>query len=325
MKLPLPALVVAISVTSAVPAVAQRVSFERTLDATGIVTLDVLTERGAIEIAGGEPGRIVVSGAATVRLSWNTPSNAPALAREVAANPPLERAGSVLRLRPPADPKSRDAVTVNYRVYVPPGVTVVTVTDSGATSVRQVGGPVSVRTQSSAIDLWRVERSATIRTGSGAVTAERIGGDLSVSTSSSRIMLRDVGGSLEVRTQSGAVDAGLTGSGNADVRTGSSAVRLTGVTGGARVETQSGRIAVDGAPGAAWEIVSNSGSVELEMAPRSAFALDAVSRSSSVSVNGAAVQGTVSRRSAVGTVDGGDRVVRIRTGSTIEITRSPRL
>jgi hypothetical protein len=319
------ALVVAASLTSAVPALAQRMPFERTIDATGIVTLDVLTERGAIEIAGGEPGKIVVSGAATVRVWWNTPPNALALAREVAANPPIEREGNVLRLRPPADARTSDALTVNYRVYVPPGVTVVTVTDSGATSVRQVGGPVSVRTQSSAIDLWRVERSATVRTGSGAVTADRIDGDLSITTSSSRIMARDIRGSLEVRTQSGAVDAGLTGTGSADVRTGSSAVRLTGLRGGARVETQSGRIAVDGAPGAAWEIVSNSGSVELEMAPRSAFTLDAVSRSSNVSVNGAEVQGTVSKRSAVGTVDGGDRIVRIRTGATIEITRSPRL
>jgi hypothetical protein len=325
MKLSLPALAVAISLTSAIPAAAQRVPFERTLDATGIVTLDVLTERGSIEIAGGEPGKIVVSGAVTVRVWWNTPPNAPELASAVAATPPIERDGNVLRLRPPTDARTRDAVTVNYRVYVPPGVTVVTVSDSGATSVRQVGGPVSVRTQSSAIDLWRVERSATVRTGSGAVTAERIDGDLSVTTSSSRIMARDVGGSLEARTQSGAVDAGLTGSGNADVRTGSSAVRLTGVKGGARIETQSGRIVVDGAPGAAWEIVSNSGSVELEMAPRSTFTLDAVSRSSNVSVTGADVQGTVSKRSAVGTVDGGDRVVRIRTGSTIEITRSPRI
>ena len=122
----LPALAVALSLTSALPALAQRAPFERTLDATGIVTLDVLTERGAIDIAGGEPGKIVVSGAATVRLSWNVPADAPALARQVAANPPIERDGNVLRLRPPADARTRDAVTVRYRVYVPPGVTVVT-------------------------------------------------------------------------------------------------------------------------------------------------------------------------------------------------------
>src|SRR5687767_2152798 len=135
MKPSLPALIVAVSFTSAVPALAQRMPFERTLDAAGIVMLDVVTERGAIEITGGDPGRIVVSGAVTVRLWRNTPGNAPDLARQIADSPPIERAGNVLRLRPPTDPRTRDAVTVSYRVQVPPGVTVMTVTDSGATSV----------------------------------------------------------------------------------------------------------------------------------------------------------------------------------------------
>ena len=64
-------------------AFAQRFSFERTIQTTGPTQLDVVTDRGKIEVVPGRPGRIVVEGAATVRLGINVPSNAVELAKKV--------------------------------------------------------------------------------------------------------------------------------------------------------------------------------------------------------------------------------------------------
>jgi photosystem II stability/assembly factor-like uncharacterized protein len=70
-------------------AFAQRFSFERTIQTTGPTRLDVITDRGKIEVIAGRPGRVVVEGAASVRVGWNVPSNAVELARQVAAAPPI--------------------------------------------------------------------------------------------------------------------------------------------------------------------------------------------------------------------------------------------
>ena len=72
-------------------ALAQRVAFERTLDVTAPVTLEVSTRRGKIDVTTGQAGRITVRGAATVRVGWDVPANAEAIARRVAAAPPIFR------------------------------------------------------------------------------------------------------------------------------------------------------------------------------------------------------------------------------------------
>ena len=110
----------AFSAGSASPALAQRFPFERSFDVTGPAALDVSTIRGKIEVTVGEPGRIVVSGTATVRVDWNVPANAAELAKRVADNPPIQREGQTLKLRSPSDAAEQRAVTVSYQVRVPP-------------------------------------------------------------------------------------------------------------------------------------------------------------------------------------------------------------
>src|SRR6185503_19559561 len=123
-------------------AFAQRFPFERTIQTAGPTRLDVSTDRGKIEVVAGRPGRVVVEGAATVRLGWNVPANAVEIAKKVAAAPPIEFVDQTVRLRIPVDPTAQQAVIVNYRVEVPPGTEVRTRTDSGSTTIRGVDGTV---------------------------------------------------------------------------------------------------------------------------------------------------------------------------------------
>lgn len=306
--------VTGVTLVIAAPAAAQTLPFERTFDVNGPVTLDVSTIRGKIDISAGDERRVVVSGGVTVRMGWDVPANAAELARAVADHPPVEQAGGTIRLRPPSGADERRAVTVSYRVRVPRGTSIVSVSDSGATAIRDVTGPVDVRTQSGAIDVKQVGGATTISTGSGAVGIEEAAGPLSVTTSSSAITARGVKHDLKVRTGSGAVNAALTGDGGIDVETASSGVRLTGARGALTVTTGSGRVIVDGAPGGAWKTSTGSGSVEMSLSP-APVTIDAKTGSGSVTLQGGTVRGTVSKKRIDGTVDGGGPRVTIESRS----------
>src|SRR5215510_9924463 len=185
MRIRIAAAVLAVCGAAASPAWAQRYPFERSFDLSGRATLDVSTIRGKIDVTVGEPGHIVVTGAATVRIGWRTLVDAAERARKVAADPPVRLDGSTVRLTPPADGDDRQAMTISYQVRVPPSTDVLTASDSGATTVRGVGGRVTVRTQSGAIEVGDLRGTTTIKTGSGSVRVEGSAGPLSVITSSS--------------------------------------------------------------------------------------------------------------------------------------------
>ena len=310
--------IIALSVATASPALAQRFSFERSYDVTGPWVLDVSTLRGKIEVTAGEPGRIVIVGTATVRVDWNVPANAAELARKVADNPPIRREGQTVSLRSPSDAAEQRAVTVSYQVRVPPETAVTAVSESGATTVRGVIGAVVVRTQSGAIVVGQLGGATVITSGSGSVSADGIGGSLSITTSSSSITARSIAGDLRVRTNSGAVDAALSGDSDANVETGSSAIRLSGIRGEVIAATRSGRISIQGMPRGDWVASTGSGSVDIATAS-APVNLDASSGSGSVKVLGATVQGSTTKRKVVGSVAGGGPLMKLtsRSGSIV--------
>ena len=298
---------------------AQRFRFERTIQVSEAVTLDVDTVRGTIEVRAGAPGRVVVEGDATVRVGFNVPANAVELARQVAAAPPIEQTGNEIRLRIPTDDATERAVTVAFRVQVPPGTEVDTTTESGETII-EGAGPVSVRTQSSAITVRRVSGNAEVSTGSGAVVVDDVRGDLTVTTASSSFRGTGLGGSLRLRTQSGDVQAALTGSGDVDVLTGSSGIQLSGLRGALNVRTESGRVTVQGAPGQDWSVTTGSSAIDVTLESERGLALDAASRGGEVVLEGMKVDGSITKRAVDGTFRGGGPRVRLDTRSgTIHI------
>jgi hypothetical protein len=320
-------LALALLLVAAQPANAQRVPFERSLDAAGLREVAITTERGTIRVTDGEPGRIVVAGTVSVRVGWNVPANAVEIAEGVAGNPPIERDGQTIRLTPPVGRAERRAVTVHYDVRVPPGTRVVTTTDSGATEVLDISGPVEVRTQSAAISLQRLGATVAVVTGSGAVTADDIAGALTVTTSSSAFTGRALRASLHVRTDSGAIDASLSGPGDVNVQTGSSAIRVHGLRGGLSAVTRSGRVSVDGAPAAPWTVSTGSGAVALDVSAVDSLSVEASSGSGSVTVRGATVRGVVEKRRVSGTIGAGGPPLRAtsRSGSvTLDVAPAVR-
>jgi DUF4097 and DUF4098 domain-containing protein YvlB len=311
----IPAVVVVIMLQVAgSPAMAQRLPFQKSVDAAGITTLDVSTIRGKINVVSGETDRIQIGGAVTIRIGLDVPENPLEIAQRIAANPPIERVGDTVRLRPPADERDRRAVTVNYDVRIPANTKILTVSDSGETTITGATGSVNVQTQSGAIGLQRIGGATTISTGSGAVLVEGTQGPLTVTTSSSAFTARALGGNLHVRTMSGAVNAGFEGTGDIDIETGSSGIQLRGVRGALTAASRSGRITVEGKPDRQWAVSTGSGSIDLAVASPP-VTLDATSGSGSIQIAGATVNGTVSKRAINGAIGSGGVPVRISTRS----------
>jgi len=301
----------------AAPASAQRVAFERTYAVGASPTLDVSTIRGKITISGGDENRVLVRGTATVRWSSPTAVSAYELAKRVAANPPIEQDGNIIRLRPPSGADEQRALTVSYDVSVPRDAQVRALSDSGETTVAGVAGGVSIRTGSAAIEVRDLGSHADVTTDSGTVQADGVAGDLRVSTQSSSVQVRNLGAGLRVRTQSGAVEGSLRGQGAVDVETGSSAIDLAGINGGLMATSRSGRIRLSGAPTAAWQVTSGSGSFDLDFDSNAKLTLDARSGSGNVRIEGSGLQGSTSKGAASGTIGGGGPIVRAtsRSGS----------
>jgi len=315
MQITLVTLVAATVVAISAPALAQRQPFERTIDVSGASTLDVSTIRGKIDVRGGAPGRIVVNGLVTVRTGLALPWDAVEIMRRVAGQPPIEVEGNTVRLRPPFDDQARRAVTVSYDVQVPPDIRVLTVSDSGATTVNGVAGSVDVTTHSGAIAVASLGSSAKIKTGSGAVSVAEVADDLNVTTGSSAVTASGLRGDVKVRTQSGAVDARLSGGGDVDVETGSSAIKLCGAAGGLNAASGSGQISIQGTPSRPWAATTGSGRMAIGISPGAALALNVSSRSGKVRLDAGPVQGTVSEHRVDGTVGGGGPLVRAESRS----------
>lgn len=296
-------------------AFAQRIPFERTFQGTESTTLDVSTVRGKIEVLAGEPGKIIVEGTATVRVGFNVPANAVDLAKQVAAAPPIEQSAAVIKLGEPTNADAQRAVTVSYRVRVPPKTDVRTSSESGETSIRGTSASVSVRTETGAITVGDLSGSIDIATGSGAVAAGQIAGSLSVKTASSAFNGTGLGSSLRVRTESGSVKAAFQGTGDVDVETGSSAVTLQRVRGGLTVKTRSGQLTLEGVPLRDWTATTGSSSVKLNLGADSGFQLDAASRSGDVTVDGTKASMTTTKHAVTGQIGQGGPAVRARTGS----------
>jgi len=300
----------------AAPASAQRFAFERTYDVASSPVIDVSTTRGKISVRTGEPGRVVVNGAATVRLGLTVPVNAVELAQKVAEKPPIEQTGHRLRLRSPSDPAEERAMTVNYDLRVPPNARVIVVSDSGAIDVRDVSGHVEVRTQSSAISLMSLG-AADVETGSGAVRLDVATGAVRITTSSSAITARGLSGGLHARTGSGRVIASFTGAGPVNIGTSSSAIELNGVSGALTTTTESGRTTITGVPSAPWDVTAGSGSIDVDFESAVNATLRASTGSGSVDTPERMVKGSIEKRRVEGAIGDGGPTVRLasRSGS----------
>ena len=272
--------------------------FDKTLQVSGSVNLDLTTGSGEVQIRTSSSNQVVIHG--TVRSSnWWGGGDAEAAVRSVESNPPIEQSGNSIRVGYNLPEDAKHHVSIAYEVTVPADTALAVNTGSGDISVEGV------------------RSSAKLHTGSGGIRARDLGPQSRMETGSGSIRADSVAAPMYANTGSGSITGDLTGSGDVEVHTGSGGIDIRGVSGGLRARTGSGHIAVDGAVKGPWQLHAGSGSVRMALnSGGSGFDLNVHTGSGSIHSDlPITVQGTFGRHELKGSVRGGGPEVEVSTGS----------
>lgn len=283
----------ALTVASSTP----QGTFDRTLQVSGPVNLEVLTHSGDVTVRAGGSGSIQIHGKIYVGNHWFGGDRQNDV-HAIEQNPPIHQEGNNVHI----DYVDAHNISVDYEITVPADTTVRTRSGSGDQIIEGTHGNIDVQTGSGDVKLSNLTGEVHLQTGSGDVRAHQ------------------VSGAVHGGTGSGDVEIEEAAQGDVDLHTGSGNIEARGIQGGFRGETGSGDVTAEGTQTGPWEIRTGSGNVRVRLPGNAAFDADISTSSGSVDV-GMPVEMTVQRRveeshkSIHGKVHGGGPVLRIRTGS----------
>jgi len=230
-------------------------AFDRNFSVTGPIRLELNNASGDVNITGSADGKVHVRG--EVRASGFGIDNTRKRLDDTLANPPIEQKGDTIRIG--KDMSRMRNISITYTIQVPRATEVDVNVASGAQTIRNVTGPVTVRAASGSIRLENIQRDAEVTTASGTISATDVGSDLHVSTASGNVELSGIKGNVRASTVSGVIRIAKPG---ARVQAGNTSGEIE--IQGASV---SGLVSVQGNPGADsyWDLKSVSGGVQLRV------------------------------------------------------------
>lgn len=298
-----------------VPALAAEGLFQRTLQVTGPVHLDVSTGSGSVQVRTGGSGQVQVTG--HIRATdWLFGSNAEEKIKRLEANPPIQQSGNDIRIGHIEDSDLRRNVAISYEIVVPPQTQLNSHTGSGNQTIDGIAGPLEVSTGSGDLRVSNIGNTVRADAGSGGVNLDHVKGSVYAKTGSGSIRATDIAGGFEGSSGSGHITLDQTAPGAVRADTGSGGMDLSGVRGSLEAKAGSGEISADGTPTGAWMLRTGSGDVRLRIPSDLAFDVDAQSSSGSVTIDHpVTVQGSISKKHIQGKVRGGGVPVEVETGS----------
>jgi len=233
----------------------------------------VSTGSGDIHLTRGSSNQIHIHGQVHVNRDGSEEQ-----AREIAANPPIEQSGNVIRIGQQHE-EHWQGISIDYEIEAPAGALL------GATS------------------------------GSGNIVDEGVGQNAKLETGSGDITATSLQGPFIVRTGSGNITAEQTGEGDVKAETGSGNIEIKEVHGSFHAQTGSGDIKATGTPSAPWTLQTGSGNIDV-WAGNAPLTFDGSSGSGSVITDHEMlVQGSLDHHHIKGNLNGGGPLVRVQTGS----------
>ena len=299
----------------AVQVSAQTGSFERTLQVSGPVDMEITSGSGRITVHPGADGSVHVKATIRAQSSWFG-SSATDRIHKIEQNPPIEQQGNTIRIGKIQDRDLQRNISIDYDVSAPPQTKLVSHTGSGDQNVSGLQLAVSINTGSGEITVDNLGAEARLRSGSGDLKINSVKGGLNAQTGSGGIRAKGVGGEIFAETGSGEIEVEQVGSGNVRAETGSGNVKVYGVKGGLQVDTGSGDVRAEGEPKGDWRVGAGSGSIRLKVPAAAAFNLDARTSSGKLSTSHPlSTQETSSHNHLQGKVGGGGAAINVHTGS----------
>jgi hypothetical protein len=292
-------------------------SFERDLQVTGPVHLDLTTGSGDVQVRTGNASRVQVTGHIRASEKWfGGDNNLAEKIRRLETNPPIQQNGNDIRIGHIDDPELRHNISISYDVVVPTETDLRMQSGSGDQRVEGIRGPLEVSSGSGGLKISSIGDRVHAETGSGDIDINRVKGNVHAKTGSGSIDASDIAGAFEANSGSGRITLQQTAPGSVRVDTGSGGMELHGVDGSLEAKAGSGTIQAEGSPTGAWTVHTGSGEVNLKLPSNAAFDLDAHTSSGSISIDQPhTVQGSVGRKEVRGRVGGGGVPVEVETGS----------
>jgi Putative adhesin len=290
------ALAVFLATTTAFASTPQG-TFERTLQVSGPVDLEVLTHSGDIIVRSGPSGSVSIQGKIFVSDRWLRGDRRSDVT-DIEQHPPIRQEGNRIHI----DYVNAHDISVDYEITVPADTALRAHSGSGDQIIEGLHG------------------NADLTSGSGDLKLARLTGEIHVQTGSGNVRAREISGPVHGGTGSGDVEVEETGSGDIDMHTGSGNVTARGVQGAFRAEAGSGDITAEGTQSGSWDIRTGSGNVHVRLPKNAAFDARISTSSGTVDIDAPVemtVQGRVqeSRKSINGKVRGGGPLLAVRTGS----------
>ncbi len=304
-------------------------SFERILQVSGAVSMEVSSGAGNITVRVGGDNIVHVIAKIQAHDSWFGMSASEKI-HNLESNPPIEQQGNTIRIGKMGESQSgvwglfeglSDNVSIDYDLTVPAHTGLISRTGAGNQSIDGLQIPSTAKTGSGNITVENMVGDVYVSSGSGDLKIDSVRGALNVKTGSGNIRATGLAGQVSASTGSGNVEIQQVAVGNAKITTGSGRVNLRGVRGGLTVETGSGGIQVEGEPTGDWHIGTGSGRIDLRLPLQVSFNLDARTSSGSLKLDRPlTVQGFVSRNHLQGKAGNGGVLLEAHTASgSIEI------
>lgn len=299
-----PALVVGLSVAICGPALAHAadISFHRSLNVNGNVTLNVCTSSGNIHVFGVDGNTIQISGKVHSASTWHSFGgfSSPGEIKKIADNPPIQQTGSVVHVgnHETCSGSIFHSISIDYDISIPKNATVAATSGSGDLHIENIGGFLHAETGSGDIRTNGTGNGAEIETGSGGIAMQNAHGPLKAHSGSGNIRVHD------------------SQLGDSQLSSGSGDIAASEVHGSLKASTGSGGITIAGFPTSDWQLNTGSGSIHFHADANAKFTLDAESSSGDIdSKLPITISGHIGKKELRGPVNGGGPVVKMRTGS----------
>jgi DUF4097 and DUF4098 domain-containing protein YvlB len=287
--------------------------FERVLNVTGPVSLELAAESEDVKLVTGSSRRVRIAAEFSVK-AWSS-SEASRRVREFTENPPIEQNGNVVHIGRKSFPGGN--TDFKYEIEVPPETELRGTTGSGDVQARGIKGPVNLTCGSGDVALSDVNEQIQVSTGSGNISLANIAGAVRVTTGSGGMSLENIHGEIRARAGSGDLNISEPGA-DITVDTSGGDVTITHASGDLRVHTGSGNATVDGNPGESnyWELHAGSGDVVLRLPANPSFRLEARTGSGDIEASmPLTVDGSGSKHEMRARAGDGKAHIEIQTGS----------
>ncbi len=289
-------------------------SFEKTLNVSGPIDLDVLAGAGNIALRTVNSPTVRIR--ALIRARDDYKLKAEEKIRYLQSHPPIEQTGNVIRIGRIDNRDYSQNVSIDYELDAPADTRLKARSGSGNVSVSGLGGPVELNSGSGNITASTIGGEVRAQTGSGNVEIDSVRGAVQANTGSGNIRALGIAGALKAKSGSGDVQVEVTAPADVDLEVGSGNLEATGVQGSLRARTGSGKLDVGGEPAGDWNLHAGSGNINIRLKSNAAFDLYAYTSSGRVTVDHPiTVTGPVRPKEMRGKVRGGGPLIEAKTGS----------